>query len=129
MRCFIALTLLVWFSSAYAVVISSTDYPTNWPFSVKSGELSCVNHYGIIFTTGEKSYAINGTAQAMGYEKVNPIWLEDPEMHQWAESIAKRDKRTLKDVQDEMGISLISMQPILDRGLLLCSEGKKDKHP
>ncbi|WP_280684893.1 DUF2511 domain-containing protein [Kitasatospora sp. MAA19] len=50
-----------------------------WPFSAESGMLRCRTRSGVTFQpSGGVEYALNGSAQTMGYPKVDPIWRLDP---------------------------------------------------
>lgn len=65
-------------------VISKASFTGTWPFTVEQGTLSCYRGQGIVFNTGGKTYAINGTAQSLGkslgytWQRVNPIWRDNP---------------------------------------------------
>jgi hypothetical protein len=68
--------------------IFAEDFGDEWPFTVSNGKLQCLNIRrignvevsSIVFTTGGKTYALNGTAEGSGkYLDVEPIWKDDPD--------------------------------------------------
>ena len=85
--------------------ITRADYGDAWPFTVEAGEVRCMNSRGpgsgdVVFIVNGTTYAINGTAKATKqYADVRPIWRDNP---------------TIAGLK-------VSLQPILDLGLSLCS--------
>ena len=85
--------------------ITRADYGDAWPFTVEAGEVRCMNSRGpgsgdVVFIANGTTYAINGTAKATKqYADVRPIWRDNP---------------TIAGLK-------VSLQPILDLGLSLCS--------
>lgn len=76
------------------------DYGDAWPFTVDQGIVRCVAPRNeIVFSSGGKAYAVNGTAKANDlYADIGQIWKDDP---------------TIAGAK-------ISIGPILDLGLSLC---------
>lgn len=110
-----ALTFLV-----SAGEISQKDYGDKWPFTVEKGDLACRNN-AVFFVVNGTAYAVNGVASAQGYNDITPIWRENPELLEFAKQVAKKENRSLVDVQKEMGISRVNISPILNAGLELCN--------
>lgn len=44
--------------------VSRAEYGSAWPFAVDDGKLDCVTPGQVIFRSGGKVYALNGTAEA-----------------------------------------------------------------
>lgn len=68
--------------------VTAEKFGDKWPFTVSNGELQCLNTRrvgnvevsDIVFTTGGKTYALNGTAEGSGkYLDVESIWRDDPD--------------------------------------------------
>lgn len=64
--------------------ISKDRVSYEWPFTVDSGTVACVEDgLAIIFTTGGTTYAINGTAQTwadqFGWHDIDDIWRYRPD--------------------------------------------------
>ncbi len=68
--------------------VTAEEFGDKWPFTVSNGRLGCLNTRilgnvevsDIVFTTGGKTYALNGTAQDSGkYLDVEPIWKNNPD--------------------------------------------------
>lgn len=116
----IALVLMLWGSVECALPISASQFGKDWPFSVQSGELTCKSKIAVIFTSEGKSYAVNGTAKSMGYGDIEPIWMPDPEMLEYAKSVAQKEGKSLEAIQNEMGLARINMGEILNKGLSIC---------
>lgn len=81
--------------------VRKADYGDAWPFTVESGIVRCVAPRNeVVFSSGGKAYAVNGTAKANDlYADIGSIWKDDP---------------TIAGAK-------ISIGPILDLGLSLCS--------
>lgn len=88
--------------------ITRKEFGDDWAFTVDEGILSCKGENGIgevTFTSGGKTYAINGAAKSnKEYLPIEDIWLDDP---QWA------DKTEMKGVKKNIGL-------FIDKGLELC---------
>lgn len=113
----IALTTLTFQISAGE--ISQKEYGDKWPFTVEKGDLACRNN-AVFFVVNGTAYAVNGVASSQGYNDITPIWREEPELLEYAKQVAKKENRTLVDVQKEMGILRVNISPILNDGLELC---------
>lgn len=92
-------------STSNSVSISQADFGKSWPFTVNSGELYCIGAgngqpiSAVVFATEDESYAVNGTAQALGYKQIDEIWRDDPEI---------------------AGLK-VNIGPIIERGLKICT--------
>lgn len=75
---------------------------------------------GSDFIANDNEYAVNGVAQSKGYDSIEPIWKEDSSLLEYQKAIAKKENKTLRQVQDEMGVSRVNIGPILQEGLKLC---------
>ncbi|MGR3709818.1 MAG: DUF2511 domain-containing protein, partial [Alterinioella nitratireducens] len=60
--------------------------------------VECRNGMEVVFVSGGETYALNGTAQSRGHQRIDPIWLDNPELP---------------------GLK-ISVSPMIDMGLDLC---------
>jgi len=66
--------------------VARTSFAGAWPFTVDAGTLACYRGQGLIFTTGGKTYALNGAAlslgQSLGYtwQRANPVWRDNPDL-------------------------------------------------
>jgi hypothetical protein len=87
--------------------LSRADLGAQWPFMVESGTLRC-ELGSVTFTTGAKTYALNGTARG---ERAKRGWLE-------AEAILADDPALVKI--GDGGYTKMSTQPLIERGLALC---------
>lgn len=81
------------------VYITTTDVGDQWPLTVPGGYLSCERGHAVVFRQGGVDYAVNGSARALRYAPINPIWKDSP--------------------TPEYGPKL-SIGPLIDRGLALC---------
>ena len=84
-----------------SVSISKAKYGKRWPFKVKRGVLACQGSNGVgavTFTTGGKTYAVNGIARQKGLKPIDPIWRANP----------------------AIPCTKIDIGPIIERGLKLC---------
>ncbi len=121
MRRFVIFLLFgIYSASSQALPIESSQFGDNWPFTVESGELACVNGVAIVFSTGGTDYAVNGTASTMGYSGIEPIWKLDPDMLEYAKDTAKSEGKTLEEVQSVMGKVRVNISAVLQQGLALC---------
>lgn len=71
--------ILVSFTCLGSVSVKSDQYGKDWPFTVKSGTISCLSNSSIIFQSGTKTYALNGVASQYGYLPLEPIWKLEPD--------------------------------------------------
>ena len=61
--------------------ISSKYWPSDeWPLSVATGELRCLEGDILVFINQNTEYAVNGMATARGYEDIDSIWKAPPPM-------------------------------------------------
>lgn len=115
----ILLALSLYALQVSAEVISEKDYGEKWPFTVGKGELACRNNAVTLAVDGT-TYAINGAASAQGYKDITPIWREEPHSLEYAKKVAREEKKTLSEVQEQMGIMRVNISPVLNAGLALC---------
>lgn len=81
-------------------VMFKADLGAQWPLTVDAIRLRCVNGRELVFDADGTTYALNGTAKGTKrYADLGPIWRDDPLTP---------------------GLK-ISLQPLLDMGLPLCS--------
>lgn len=112
--------LLFWGAHASAITINSSEYGGEWPFTVESGDLKCINGRAVVFAVNDNEYAVNGTAIALKFKRIDEIWRQDPESLLYAETVAKKENKSVGEIQTEMGILRVDMRPVLERGLSLC---------
>jgi len=61
--------------------IPSKYWPSDeWPLSVATGELRCLEGNILVFFNQNTEYAVNGMATARGYEDIDSIWKAPPPM-------------------------------------------------
>lgn len=62
--------------------VTRADFGEAWPLTVDAGELECVEVTGrvhvLVIHVGGKTYAVNGTAIDRGYQRIDPIWRDNP---------------------------------------------------
>ena len=102
-------TSLSFSSNQDPAYVTAEEFGDKWPFTVNEGRLGCLNTRvsgnlkasDIVFTTGGKTYALNGTAGGSGkYLDVEPIWKNNPDPF----------------------IPKISIGPMISEGLKLCGK-------
>ena len=114
-------------------MIRRLELGENWPFTVDSGMLSCVqyelnngaskenkrrlekNMHGILFSTDGKTYAVNGMASGRanqyGYRDLKEVWAVDT---------ALTNSMVRAGVPYEKAVLLKDMGPVTEIGLSLC---------
>lgn len=85
-------------SQPTSVEVSRSDFGEDWPLTVSSGVLRCEAPQAVVFSTGDQAYAVNGMANTQGYQEIDAIWRDNP------------------DIQG----AKINIGPLIDRGLELC---------
>jgi hypothetical protein len=79
--------------------VSSSTFQGEWMLTVNSGELACEAPSAVVFTASDGGkYAVNGTAEAKGYNDIRPIWKDNPQVQG----------------------TKINIKPLIDEGLKLC---------
>ena len=63
------------------IKVYKAEFGDKWPFTVEAGVVDCVRGGGAIFRSNGQTYQLNGTASHMGYQPVNPIWRDNPEIN------------------------------------------------
>lgn len=61
--------------------IYQSQFGDDWPFSVPEGMLEC-DGSTVTFIANKKIYAVNGLADAAGYEDIEEIWLDSKTPYQ-----------------------------------------------
>ena len=94
---------------AASAEISSAEFKDRWPLTVNTGTLTCnqgpgnLNTQLVTFTTGRKTYALNGAARGQakrrGWLEIDQIWRDNPSIPG----------------------AKVSIRPLIDRGLALCN--------
>jgi len=88
-------------SSNSRVHVTREQFGNEWPLTVDSGDVECIDGLYVVFHHHGTAYALNGIAESRGYPKIDPIWKDN-------EAFAS------------MGIeSKLNIQPLLDAGLEL----------
>lgn len=57
-------------------IVKKSDYPDSWPFAFEEGEIRAYGNKAIVifsYKTG-LTYALNGTAEAFGFTRIDPVW-------------------------------------------------------
>lgn len=82
--------------------VHQDDYGDDWPFTVEDGIVACERGSMVVFRTGGRTYAVNGTARGFkeeaGYLDFEEIWRDDPTGM----------------------LPKVNISPIIDMGLDLC---------
>ena len=86
--------------------VRAADYGDRWPFTVSEGVIECAPFreklHVLTFTSGGKTYGLNGTARTLakekGYAEITGIWRDDP----------------------MNGGAKINIEPIIEKALTLC---------
>lgn len=63
------------------VEVTESQFGNEWPLTVDSGFISCLNEGGTklaLFEHNGQTYQLNGAAQSRGYMSVNSIWKDNP---------------------------------------------------
>ncbi len=61
-------------------VITSSDYGSDWPLTIKKGTLRCVDG-AVTLVTPDATYALNPEAQSKGLgESLAPVWSPNPDI-------------------------------------------------
>ena len=71
--------LMLFSCTQQGTAINSEQFGDKWPFTVSEGVLNCQNS-AITFTSGNKTYAVNGIASSKGYVVIDEIWKENPKI-------------------------------------------------
>lgn len=116
--------------------INVTQYGDKWPFSVLDGTIKCTpykngstNLTAVTFLANNQEYAINEAAQTVSKSfpstkiitNIEPIWKEEPNFYKLAKEVAATENRSLQETIKKMGgVSRISLNPIIDKGLSIC---------
>ena len=97
-------------------VVSRFMYGDEWPLTVESGTLRCLDYGGVVFISDEgRMYGINGTAKTYGRDKgygdIETIWADDTTLIKSLMAVgATREEASAK----------ISIAPLIESGLELC---------
>lgn len=81
--------------------LSRADLGADWPFTVDAGVLACEPGNHVVFRTGGKTYAINGSAKGAsatnGYVDSDPIVVRRPlgETKERVDRLAEADRQRL----------------------------------
>lgn len=61
--------------------INAAKFGDKWPLTVDKAILGCAQPGGvfILIEGSETAYAVNGTADTLGYADIEPIWADDPD--------------------------------------------------
>lgn len=62
-----------------AVRVNAADFGDDWPLTVSEGVLRWEPPDAVVFVAEGKEYGVNGIALTLGYDKVDPIWADDPD--------------------------------------------------
>lgn len=61
--------------------VKAEDYGDRWPLTVEHGTLRCEPVERVVFTDPDgKDWAVNGAASSHGYDEIEPIWADNPEI-------------------------------------------------
>lgn len=58
--------------------LTAEAYGENWPFTVPAGRIECEPDQSRTIRADGQIYALNGRAQDRGYQRIDPIWKDDP---------------------------------------------------
>lgn len=60
-------------------LVKHEDFGEQWPFTVNQGYLDCVGR-SAVFRAEMREYGLNGVALSNGYNPIDPIWRNHPEI-------------------------------------------------
>ena len=70
--------LLIYSCSNNTKRLNKSDYGDDWPFSVQSGTVQCMDGFVVVFKTGNDTYALNDAARLSGeYKNIKEILRAD----------------------------------------------------
>jgi hypothetical protein len=61
--------------------VTKADYGDDWPLTVESGVLKCLDDNGLalaIIEVNGVEYQLNGAAKSRGYDDIDTIWSNNP---------------------------------------------------
>lgn len=62
------------------LLISRSEFGSEWPFTVENGIINCIGQ-SVIFTVNGVTYGVNGSADATKrYRDIRPIWTDNPDI-------------------------------------------------
>ena len=71
-------TLLLMSCSNHSKTVSKSEYGEDWPFSVESGSVHCLDGHVVVFEANGDSYALNDAARLSGdYKNIREILRPD----------------------------------------------------
>jgi len=58
--------------------VSQKDFEDKWPLTVSSGHVECKRGSLAVFHHGSETYGLNGSAISHGYQRIDSIWKDNP---------------------------------------------------
>jgi len=86
--------------------VTQAEFGEQWPLIVSEGDLVCAPVNLVLFETGGRQYAVNGSAKGAGYPSIDPIWRDAPRrsnvspVQRVSEADRRRAFRSVVDCQD-----------------------------
>ncbi|MCG3887420.1 DUF2511 domain-containing protein [Photobacterium leiognathi] len=103
--------------------VSFDEFGNEWPLTVNSGTIECRQGNSVVFITDGKEYAINGTAEDLGYKDIRPIWKDDTStgIVEYAQVVANDEGISLEEAVSQLGgLPKVNINPLIQIGLALC---------
>jgi len=63
--------------SQWGVLVTADEYGDKWPLTVSEARVNLLSGKVAILRAGGRTYALNGTAQSRGYQRIDPIWRDN----------------------------------------------------
>lgn len=61
-------------------MVRADEYGNKWPLTVSEARVVLIDSYVAILHAEGGTYALNGMAQSRGYEPIDPIWRDNPDI-------------------------------------------------
>jgi hypothetical protein len=62
------------------VLLTKEQLGENWPLTVDSIRVDCIDAYAAVAYHGNVTYALNGLANSRGFAEIEPIWRPNPKL-------------------------------------------------
>ena len=86
--------------SEWGVLVTADEYGDKWPLTVSEARVNLLRGSVAILRAGGRTYALNGTAQSRGYQRIDPIWRDNPAIPGTKISISPLIQRALSLEED-----------------------------
>jgi hypothetical protein len=63
-----------------ATVVRASQFGDNWPLTIDSAEVDCIEPSTAVARFGGRVFALNGMAMQRGFADIDPYWRADPKI-------------------------------------------------